>query len=172
MDPETCNVLFLCTGNSARSLLAESILNHEGGGRFRAFSAGSHPSPAGPHPLAVELLDDLGHDTSALRSKSWDEFGRKDALRINLVVTVCDNAAAEVCPIWPGQPLRAHWGLPDPAAVTGTEAERHRAFADTYLALLRRISALLALPFDALDRVALQQQLDVIGRAGKSDPAA
>ena len=171
MTQETRNVLFLCTGNSARSLLAESILNHQGGGRFRAFSAGSHPSPAGPNPLAVELLEDLGHDVSALRSKSWDEFGREDAPRIDLVVTVCDNAAAEVCPIWPGQPLRAHWGLPDPAAVTGTEAERHRAFADAYLALNTRISALLALPFDGLDRVVLQQQLNAIGRMGKPDPA-
>ena len=169
MDTETCNVLFLCTGNSARSLLAESILNHDGRGRFRAFSAGSHPSPAGPNPLAVELLDDLGHDTSALRSKSWDEFGREDAPQINLVVTVCDNAAAETCPIWPGQPMKAHWGLPDPAAVTGTEAQQHRAFADAYRVLHKRIRALIDLPLATLDRDALQGRLDGIGRIGDPD---
>jgi protein-tyrosine-phosphatase len=157
------NVLFLCTGNSARSILAECILNRESRGRFRAFSAGSHPKGQ-VHPLALELLRKLNHSTAGLQSKSWDEFAKPGAPALDFVFTVCDSAANEVCPIWPGQPMTAHWGLPDPAAAEGSEAERHLAFADTYRMLSNRISVFTSLPIQSLDRLALQRQLDAIGR--------
>ncbi|HZP98787.1 MAG TPA: arsenate reductase ArsC [Reyranella sp.] len=133
------NVLFLCTGNSARSILAEAILARRGGGRFTAFSAGSHPKGE-VHPLALALLREKGHDVSGFRSKSWDEFATKEAPPMHRIVTVCDNAAGEACPLWPGKPAIAHWGLPDPAAVEGSEAERRAAFARTYEELDERIS--------------------------------
>ena len=137
------NVLFLCTGNSARSILAEAILNRRGAGRFAGFSAGSRPRGE-VHPLALALLRDKGHDVAALRSKSWDEFAEKGAPRMDRVVTVCDNAAGEACPVWPGHPAKAHWGLPDPAAVKGSEAAQRRAFADIYAVLDQRIAELVA----------------------------
>ena len=157
-------VLFLCTGNSARSILAESILNHGGEGRFRAFSAGSHPSGR-VHPAAIDLLQKLNHSVASLRSKSWEEFSGPKAPEIDFVFTVCGSAAAEVCPVWPGQPLSAHWGLPDPAAVEGTKDEVHFAFADTYRMLEHRISRLVNLPLESLDRLGLQKQFDAIGNA-------
>ncbi|NJO31964.1 MAG: arsenate reductase ArsC [Rhodospirillales bacterium] len=164
MTDHVFNVLFLCTGNSARSVLAECILNREGKGRFRAFSAGSHPKGQ-VHPFAIELLKKLNHPTAGLRSKSWDEFAAPDAPQLDFVFTVCDNAANEVCPIWPGQPMTAHWGLPDPAAAEGTEAEKHFAFADAYRMLLNRISIFTSLPMRSLDRLSLQKRLDEIGRS-------
>lgn len=157
------NVLFLCTGNSARSILAECILNREGKGRFRGFSAGSHPKGQ-VHPFAIELLKKLNHPTAGLRSKDWEEFAVPGAPVMDFVFTVCDNAANEVCPVWPGQPMTAHWGLPDPAAAEGTEAERHLAFADAYRMLLNRIGIFTNLPMRSLDRLALQKRLDEIGR--------
>lgn len=163
MPDKTWNVLFLCTGNSARSIMAETILNAEGGGRFRAYSAGSMPRGA-VHPAALHLLQHLTHETAGLRSKSWDEFARPDAPRMDFVFTVCDNAAGETCPVWPGQPMTAHWGLPDPAVATGTEAERHLAFADTCRALRDRILAFTSLPIASLDRMSLQRRVDEIGR--------
>lgn len=157
------NVLFLCTGNSARSILAEAILDREGAGRFKAFSAGS--MPAGQvNPHAIALLQKLNHPTEAMRSKSWDEFAVNGAPAMDFVFTVCDNAASEVCPIWPGQPVSAHWGVPDPAAVEGTEAEKAAAFAETYRLLSNRISIFVNLPMGSLDRLSLQKRLDEIGR--------
>ncbi|MBY0224760.1 MAG: arsenate reductase ArsC [Hyphomicrobium sp.] len=157
------NVLFLCTHNSARSILAESIMNRLGQGRFKGYSAGSQPSGK-VHPYALHLLQKLNYDTSSLRSKSWSEFTRPDAPQLDFVFTVCDNAANETCPYWPGQPMTAHWGLPDPSAVDGTEAERHLAFADTYRMLNQRISIFTNLPMATLDSLSLQRQLDAIGR--------
>ena len=158
------NVLFLCTGNSARSILGEAIMNRIGAGKFAGFSAGSDPKGQ-VNPHALHLLESLQHDTSALRSKSWDEFARPGAPPLDFVFTVCDNAANEVCPVWPGQPMSAHWGLPDPAAIEGSEAEIAAAFAETYRLLRHRISAFCALPFDSLDRMALKRKLDDIGDA-------
>lgn len=163
MDGQVFNVLFLCTGNSARSIIAEAILNRLGAGRFRAFSAGSHPKGE-VHPLALRLLNNVNHDTSSARSKSWEEFATPDAPRMDFVFTVCDSAAEEACPIWPGQPMTAHWGVPDPAAVGGTDAEKHFAFADTYRMLTNRISIFTSLPLASLDRLALEKRLDEIGR--------
>ena len=162
MSDHVYNVLFLCTGNSARSILAECILNRTGAGRFRGFSAGSHPKGE-VHPHALALLKKLNHPTAGLRSKSWDEFAVPDAPRIDFVFTVCDNAANEVCPIWPGQPMTAHWGVPDPAAVDGPEVEQHLAFADTYRMLSNRIAVFTSLPLQAIDRLTLQARLDAIG---------
>ena len=159
---KTYNVLFLCTGNSARSILAESILNRLGRGRFKAYSAGSQPKGE-VHPYALELLGRLGYPTAHLRSKSWDEFARPDAPKLDFVFTVCDNAASEVCPIWPGQPMTAHWGLPDPAAVEGSEAECRLAFSDTHRMLTNRITLLINLPIASLDRMSLKHRLDEIG---------
>ena len=155
------HVLFLCTGNSARSILAEAILNREGGGRFIAHSAGSRPTGA-PNPFALDLLQRQGFDTGFARSKSWDEFA---ATKLDFVFTVCDQAAAEECPFWPGQPMTAHWGLPDPAAVQGSDAEKALAFADTYRALHRRIQAFCALPLATIDELSLQARLRDIGTA-------
>jgi arsenate reductase len=156
------NVLFLCTGNSARSILAEAILNRVGQGRFRAFSAGSQPKGE-VHSYALDLLRSLNHDTAFARSKSWEEFAGSGAPQMNFVFTVCDNAANESCPIWPGQPMTAHWGVPDPAAADGTEAEKRLAFADAYRMLNNRISIFTSLPMNTLDRLALQKRLDEIG---------
>ena len=164
MSDRLYDVLFLCTGNSARSILAEAILNRLGAGRFRAHSAGSFPKGA-VHPLALDLLQRQNHPTAVLRSKSWDEFATADAPPLDFVFTVCDQAAGEACPVWPGQPMTAHWGLPDPAAVTGTAAEQGLAFADTYRRLERRIGAFVNLPLASLDRMALQRRLVAIGEA-------
>lgn len=161
------NVLFLCTHNSARSIIAECIMNRLGQGRFKGYSAGSQPGGK-VHPYALELLKKLNYDTSTLRSKSWNEFSGPDAPELDFVFTVCDNAANETCPYWPGQPMTAHWGLPDPSAVEGTEAERHLAFADTHRMLNQRISIFTNLPLTSLDKLSLQKQLDAIGRT-KSD---
>jgi protein-tyrosine-phosphatase len=161
------NVLFLCTHNSARSIIAECIMNRLGQGRFKGYSAGSQPG-GNVHPYALELLKKLNYDTSALRSKSWNEFSGPDAPELDFVFTVCDNAANETCPYWPGQPMTAHWGLPDPSAAEGTEAERRLAFADTHRMLNQRISILTNLPLASLDKLSLQKQLDEIGRT-KSD---
>ncbi|MCE2896604.1 MAG: arsenate reductase ArsC [Betaproteobacteria bacterium] len=157
------HVLFLCTGNSARSVLAEAFLNAAGGERFRAFSAGSHPKGA-VHPLALELLDRQRIATAELRSKSWDEFAAAGAPALDFVFTVCDHAAAEVCPVWPGQPITAHWGVPDPAAVEGDESARRRAFLTAWTQLSSRIRIFTSLPIPTLDRLTLQGRLDDIGR--------
>jgi arsenate reductase len=156
------NVLFLCTGNSARSILAEAVLNRAGRGRFRAFSAGSQPRGE-VHPYAVDLLTELDYPTDALRSKSWDEFAAAGAPTLDFVFTVCDNAASETCPIWPGQPMSAHWGIPDPAAAQGTEAEKRLAFADAYRMMNNRITAFISLPIASLDRLSLKNRLNSIG---------
>jgi len=156
------NVLFLCTGNSARSILAETILNREGRGNFRAFSAGSQPKGQ-VHPYALDLLRKMNFDVTALRSKSWNEFAGPDATPLDFVFTVCDNAAGETCPFWPGQPMTAHWGVPDPAAATGSEAEVRLAFADTFRRLSNRISLFVSLPLKSLDKLTLQRQLHSIG---------
>ena len=158
------NVLFLCTANSARSIMAEAILNKEGAGRFRGFSAGAKPRGS-VHPNAIGTLERLGHDTGFARSKGWDELAAPDAPHMDFVFTVCDQAAAEACPIWPGHPATAHWGIPDPAAAQGNEAERALAFADAYRLLLNRISLLLALPIESLDKLALEQRIREIGSA-------
>lgn len=159
---EPYHVLFLCTGNSARSILAEAILNREGHGRFIAHSAGSRPTGA-PNPFALSLLQREGFDTAFARSKSWDEFAAPGAPRLDFVFTVCDSAAAEECPFWPGQPMTAHWGLPDPAAATGSDAERALAFAETYRAMLRRIQAFCALPLASIDALSLRGKIKDIG---------
>jgi arsenate reductase len=161
---EPLNVLFLCTGNSARSIMAECILNRLGAGKFRALSAGSHPAGK-VNPVALNLLRKTNFDVSGLRSKSWDEFARADAPKLDFVFTVCDDAANEVCPIWPGQPMTAHWGLPDPAKAEGTEAERNFAFADTMRMLNQRIGIFVSLPLDRLSKLSLKRELDAIGRA-------
>jgi arsenate reductase len=157
------NVLFLCTGNSARSILAEAILNHGGGDRFRAHSAGSFPKGE-VHPLALKLLQQLEMPTQGLRSKRWDEFAQPGAPTLHFVFTVCDNAAGEVCPVWPGQPVTAHWGIPDPAAATGSQAQQSLAFRAAFNSLEQRIKAFTSLPLGSLDRLSLQQRLDDIGR--------
>lgn len=161
------NVLFLCTGNSARSILAEAILNREGHGNFRAFSAGSQPKGA-PHPYALDLLRKLNFDVGGLRSKSWNEFSGPAAPPLDFVFTVCDNAAGEACPYWPGQPMTAHWGVPDPAAATGNEAQVRLAFADTFRMLSNRIAIFASLPLGSLDRLTLQAQLSDIGKTRDS----
>jgi arsenate reductase len=158
------NVLFLCTGNSARSIMAEGILNHRAKGGFTAYSAGSHPSGE-VRPEALQQLQSAGISTEGLRSKSWDEFSVSDAPRMNFVFTVCDNAANEVCPFWPGQPMTAHWGIPDPAAVRGTPEEIERAFRDAYVVLDRRIGLFLSLPLATLHQLALQREIESIGRS-------
>lgn len=163
MNAPTYNVLFLCTGNSARSILGEAIMNRSGAGRFKAFSAGSHPTGT-VNPNAVALLKSLNHPTADLRSKDWLEFAGDDAPKLDFVFTVCDQAAGEMCPIWPGQPMSAHWGLPDPAAVTGTQAEIAAAFAETYRMLNNRIEIFANLPLESLDALSLQARLDEISQ--------
>jgi arsenate reductase (thioredoxin) len=156
------NVLFLCTGNSARSIMAECILNRLGQGQFKALSAGSHPTGR-VHPYALDLLKKLNYPTGEVRSKSWGEFASRDAPKLDFVFTVCDNAANEVCPVWPGQPMSAHWGVPDPARVEGSEAVKRAAFADTMRMLFQRISIFTSLPLTSLDKLSLQKRLDEIG---------
>ena len=164
------NVLFLCTGNSARSILAEALMNRVGAPRFRAFSAGSDPKgQVNPHSIA--LLKSLNYKTDGFRSKSWDEFAAPGAPQLDFVFTVCDNAANEVCPIWPGQPMSAHWGVPDPAAAEGSEAVIAQAFADAYRMLQNRITVFVNLPMASIDRLSLQKRLDDIG-AMRRDPSA
>jgi arsenate reductase len=162
-DKRPLNVLFLCTGNSARSIMAEAIINRVGMGKFKGYSAGSMPTGK-VHPMALELLNRLNYDTSNARSKSWEEFSTPGAPELDFVFTVCDNAANEVCPIWPGQPMSAHWGLPDPVAVEGDQAQRALAFADTYRMLNNRISIFTSLPLTSLDKISLQRRLDDIGK--------
>ena len=158
------DVLFLCTGNSARSILAEACLNREGRGRFTAYSAGSHPKGE-VHPMAIDLLKRANYDVSGLRSKGWDEFAVAGAPKMDFIFTVCNSAAAESCPIWPGQPMTTHWGVPDPAAVEGSDTEKALAFADSCRMLNNRISIFVNLPIVSLDRLALQKRLSDIGQA-------
>jgi arsenate reductase len=158
------NVLFLCTGNSARSILAEALLNHKSKGNFTAYSAGSHPSGT-PRPEAIAQLESAGISVEGLRSKSWDEFAVPGAPHLDFVFTVCDNAANEVCPYWPGQPMTAHWGIPDPAAVKGTPEEIARAFRDAFVILDRRIGLFLSLPLGTIEALAIQEKLNEIGKA-------
>lgn len=162
MATRTHHVLFICTGNSARSILAEALLNAAAGGRFRAYSAGSHPKGS-VHPLALEELERLGLPTAGLRSKSWQEFASPGAPEMDLVFTVCDQAAGEVCPVWPGQPVTAHWGMPDPAAVEGSDEARRQAFRATAVLLKRRLDLLTSLPLERLDRLAIRKHVREIG---------
>jgi protein-tyrosine-phosphatase len=164
MQDKVYNVLFLCTHNSARSIIAEAIMNRLGAGKFEAYSAGSQPAGE-PHPYALELLHKNNHPISGLRSKSWDEFAGPDAPQMDFVFTVCDQAAAEQCPYWPGQPMKAHWGVPDPSQAEGTEAEKRFAFADTYRMMYQRIGIFTNLPLASIDKLKLQEKLDAIGKA-------
>ena len=157
------NVLFLCTGNSARSILAESILNKWGKGQFRGFSAGSHPNGT-VNPLAFDLLKRLDFPTEGLHSKSWDEFAGLSGTHFDFVITVCDNAAGEICPVWPGMPITAHWGIPDPAAVEGTEIEKKAAFTQAFKAMDRRIKLFLSLPLASIEQIRIKEHMDAIGR--------
>lgn len=161
---DSWNVLFLCTGNSARSIMAEAILNHKGKGKFTAYSAGSHPT-GNPRPEALRQIESAGMSTAGLRSKSWDEFSAADAPKLDFVFTVCDNAAKEQCPYWPGQPMTAHWGIPDPAAAQGTPEEVARAFRDAFVVLDRRIGLFLSLPLNTLAQLAIKHEIDRIGRS-------
>ena len=161
--PEHYNVLFLCTGNSARSIMAEAILNYKGQPRFTGYSAGSHPSGA-VRPEAIAEMKRTHLPTDGLRSKSWGEFAKPDAPKLDFVFTVCDNAANEVCPVWPGQPMTAHWGVPDPAAVRGTAEEIKRAYREAFVTLDRRIGLFLCLPLAAIDKLAIKEEIDKIGR--------
>jgi protein-tyrosine-phosphatase len=170
MNDRPFNVLFLCTHNSARSIIAECIINRVGVGRFRGYSAGSQPRDE-IHPLALALLRRLNYDTKGLRSKSWQEFTTPEAPKLDFVFTVCDDAANEVCPVWPGQPMTAHWGVPDPSLTTGSEAERAYAFADTYRMLNQRIGIFINLPLRSLDKLTLQKRLDDIGRVRSGEPS-
>lgn len=165
MNTKIYNILFLCTGNSARSIMAEVLMNHLGKGRFRAYSAGSHPAGQ-VNPLALAVLSANGLPIEGLRSKNWNEFAHPEAPRMDFVVTVCDKAAGEMCPVWPGQPMTAHWGFADPAAATGTETERRRMFEKVYLEIARRLELMLALPLDKLDRLALERRMRELGRNG------
>ncbi len=167
MHTEPCNVLFLCTGNSARSVMAEALLNVLGQGRFKAYSAGSFPSGK-VQPMAAKLAEAFGYH-EPLRSKSWDEFSAAGAPQMDFIITVCDNAAGEVCPIWSGQPVTAHWGVPDPVAVEGTEEARQRAFQSAWMILRRRVELLLALPVEKLDRMSIRQALRAIGQEGERE---
>lgn len=162
MDSKLYNVLFICTGNSARSIIAEGLMNQLGRGRFTAFSAGSHPKGE-VHPLALRVLEKNGIDAAGFRSKSWEEFAQPGAPELHFAFTVCDKAAGEVCPVWPGQPITAHWGMPDPAAVEGSDAVRETAFLETMIYMRRRIQLLLALPLASLDRISIQREVRDIG---------
>lgn len=164
------NVLFLCTGNSARSIMAEAIMNRRGQPNFSAFSAGSHAAGR-IRPEALKLLQDAGLPIEKLRSKNWDELAKAGAPQMDFVFTVCDNAANEACPIWPGQPMTAHWGIPDPAAVVGTPGQIERAFRDAFMILERRISLLLCLPLSSLDKLAIQKEIDRIGKTSEAQSA-
>jgi len=157
------NVLFLCTGNSARSIMAEAVMNRLGQGRFKGYSAGSHPTGQ-VHPYALDLLQRLNHPTAGLRSKAWDEFAAPGAPQMDFVFTVCDNAAGEVCPVWPGQPMTAHWPFQDPAAFEGTEAEKRQVFADVYGQIHNRVAIFVNLPMTSLDKLSLQKRLTEMGR--------
>lgn len=170
MTASTYNVLFLCTGNSARSIMAEAIMNRVGAGKFRAFSAGSTPKGE-VHPFTLDLLKKLDFDTGFARSKAWDEFAADGAPDLDFVFTVCDNAAGETCPVWPGQPMSAHWGVPDPAAAEGSEAERRFAFADAYRMLNARISVFASLPIESIDGLSLKKNLDDIGQMKDEETA-
>ena len=165
MNHKTYNVLFLCTGNSARSIMAEAILNVLGKGRFKAYSAGSNPS-GHVQPMAIELAEAIGYDTSNVRSKNWDEFAGDGAPEMDIVITVCDNAAGEPCPLWLGHPALAHWGVPDPVAATGDEASRRHSYTAAFATLRRRIELLLSLPLQSLDNLAAQAKLREIGKVG------
>lgn len=165
MSNKVYNVLFICTGNSARSILAEGLMNHLGAGRFKAWSAGSHPGGT-VNPYALQTLAAWRIPTDGFRSKSWNEFALPGAPLLDFAFTVCDKAAGEVCPVWPGQPMTAHWGVPDPAAVEGTDAQKARAFMDTGITLRRRVELMLALPLDTLAGMSLQRELDQIGKKG------
>lgn len=171
MTTRALNVLFLCTHNSARSVLAESILRKEGAGRFRAFSAGSSPRTS-VNPMAIEVLDEFGYPTTGLESKSWDAFEAEGAPTMDIVITVCDNAAGETCPIWPGRPVTAHWGIEDPSAVEGSPVDRKRAFVTALRYLRQRIGALVALPTERLDALAMRQELVRIGKGEGASPLA
>jgi arsenate reductase len=164
------NVLFLCTGNSARSIMAEAIMNHKGRPNFTAYSAGSHAT-GHIRPEALKLIHDARLPAESLRSKNWDEFAKPDAPKLDFVFTVCDNAAKEICPVWPGQPMTAHWGVPDPAAVSGTPEHVERAFRDAFIILERRISLLLCLPLASLDKLAIQKEIDRIGKSSEAQSA-
>ena len=170
-DKNPFNILFLCTHNSARSIIAETVVNHLSAGKFKEYSAGSMPSGQ-VHPFALDLLNQLKYPTEGLRSKSWEEFSRLDAPKLDFVFTVCDNAAAEVCPVWPGQPVTAHWGLPDPSSMVGTEVARRMAFADTHRMLYQRIGIFVNLPLRSVDSLSLQRRLDDIGlcKSGTTKP--
>ncbi|HOM13078.1 MAG TPA: arsenate reductase ArsC [Rubrivivax sp.] len=165
MSDKVYNVLFICTGNSARSILAEGLMNHLGAGRFRAYSAGSHPNGT-VNPFALQTLAERRIPTDGFRSKSWDEFALSGAPKLDFAFTVCDNAAGEVCPVWPGQPMTAHWGVPDPAAVEGTDTQMAKAFMDTAITLKRRIELVLSLPLNSLAGMSLQREIDRIGKTG------
>ena len=165
MSDKVYNVLFICTGNSARSILAEGLMNHLGAGRFRAYSAGSHPNGT-VNPFALQTLAERRIPTDGFRSKSWDEFALSGAPKLDFAFTVCDNAAGEVCPVWPGQPMTAHWGVPDPAAVEGTDTQMAKAFMDTAITLKRRIELMLSLPLNSLAGMSLQREIDRIGKTG------
>lgn len=169
MTDKPLNVLFLCTHNSARSIIAECIMNRLGGSKFKGYSAGSHPRGQ-VHPYALELMQRLNYDTSNLRSKSWEEFAASGAPELDFVFTVCDDAANETCPVWPGQPMSAHWGVADPSAVEGNESERRFAFADTHRMLYQRIGIFVNLPLQSLDKLSLQRRLDDIGRTKATEP--
>jgi arsenate reductase (thioredoxin) len=163
MSDKVYNVLFICTGNSARSILAEGLMNHLGAGRFKAWSAGSHPNGT-VNPFALQTLATWRIPTDGFRSKSWDEFAQPDAPKLDFAFTVCDNAAGEVCPVWPGQPMTAHWGVPDPATVEGSDEQKAKAFLDVAITLKRRIELMLSLPLNALAGMSLQRELDQIGK--------
>lgn len=165
MSDKVYDVLFICTGNSARSIMAEGLMNHLGAGRFRAWSAGSHPNGS-VNPFALQTLAAWRIPTDGFRSKSWDEFALPGAPTLDFAFTVCDNAAGEVCPVWPGQPMTAHWGVPDPAAVVGTDAQKAKAFMDAAIMLRRRIELMLALPLRSLAGISLQREIDQIGKTG------
>ncbi len=171
MSSQPLNVLFLCTGNSARSILAEAVLNQLGGGQFKAYSAGSHPKGE-VHPLALALLKQNKIPTEQLRSKPWDEFAEPEAPRLDFVFTVCDNAAGELCPVWPGHPVTAHWGIADPAAVVGTEEQKWHAFFNAFRELSQRIRIFTSLPIRSLDQITLQERLNSIGKTTSTDEVA